>query len=191
EVLMSTQPVVRRWTYDEFARLPNDGNRYEVIGGEVFMTPAAPTPFHQEITGRLSDLLRPFVKQHGLGRALSGPIDILFGEGDYLEPDFIFVRQERVGLFTKRGFEGAPDLVIEIISTGTMARDRGLKRQRYALFGVAEYWVIDPKAKRVEIHRNTDDPGRQTEIATGEFTWQPVPGGPELKLNVVDLLSDF
>ena len=188
--MSTTQPAVRRWTYDEFARLPADGNRYEVIGGELFVTPA-PTPLHQEITGRLSDLLRPFVRQHRLGRALSGPIDILFAEGDYLEPDFIFVRQDRVGLFTKRGFEGAPDLVIEIVSTGTMARDRGLKRQRYAQFGVAEYWVLDPRAKRVEIYRTTDDPGRQTEIATGEFTWQPIPGGPTLTLNVPELLSDF
>jgi Uma2 family endonuclease len=187
---MSTQPAVRRWTYDEFARLPNDGNRYEIIGGELYVTPA-PTPLHQEITGRLSDLLRPFVRRHRLGRALSGPIDILFAEGDYLEPDFIFVRQDRVGLFTKRGFEGAPDLVIEILSTGTMARDRGVKRQRYVQFGVAEYWVLDPRAKRVEIYRDTDDPGRQTEIVTGELTWQPIPDGPTLTLNVPELLSDF
>jgi len=186
---MSTQPAVRRWTYDEFARLPSDGNRYEVIGGKVYVTPA-PTPFHQEITGRLSDLLRPFVKQHGLGRALAGPIDVLFAEGDYLEPDFIFVRQERIGLFTRRGFEGPPDLVIEIAS-GTMARDRGIKRQRYAQFGVPEYWLLDPRAKRLEIYRTTDDPGRQTQIVTGDYHWQPVSDGPSLEIDVAELLSDF
>ncbi len=187
---MSTQPAVRRWTYEEFARLPNDGNRYEVIGGELFVS-ASPRPIHQEITGRLSDLLRPFVRQHRLGRALPGPIDVLFAEGDYLAPDFVFVRHDRLGIITDRGVEEAPDLVIEIVSTGTMSRDRGIKRQRYALFGVAEYWVIDWNRKRIEIHRKTEDKARQTEIATATLTWEPVPGGPVLEIDVPELLDDF
>ena len=187
---MSVQPAARRWTYAEFARLPDDGNRYEIIGGDLFVTPA-PRPLHQEITGRLGDLLRPFVREHGLGRALAGPIDVLFAEGDYLEPDFIFVRQDRIGIFTERGLEGPPDLVVEIISSSTMARDRGIKRQRYAHYGVAEYWVLDARAKRIEIYRNSDEHGPQAEIATGEFTWRPVPGGPALTLNASMLLSEF
>jgi Uma2 family endonuclease len=187
---MSTQPVVRRWTYDEFARLPDDGNRYEVIAGELYVSPA-PRPLHQEIVGRLGELLRPFVRAHRLGRALPGPIDVLFGEGDYLEPDFVFVRSERTHLVSDRGVEGAPDLVVEIVSPGTTRRDRGVKRKRYAQFGVAEYWILDPKAKRVEIHRSTEDPARQTEIATGTLVWQPVVGGPALTVDVAALLSDW
>lgn len=187
---MSTHPAARRWTYAEFARLPDDGNRYEVIGGELHVTPA-PRPLHQEIVARLSDLLRPFVREHRLGRALPGPVDVLFAEGDYLAPDFVFVRQERLSVFTERGLEGAPDLVVEIVSPGTGRLDRGRKRERYAHFAVLEYWVLDPKAKRVEIHRTTDDAGRKTEIATGEFVWQPVAGGPELTVSVPELLRDW
>ena len=121
---MSTQPAVRRWTYEEFARLPDDGNRYEVIGGELHVS-ASPRPIHQEISARISDLLRPFVKQHDLGRALPGPIDILFGEGDFLAPDHVFVRQDRIEIVSSRGVEGAPDLVVEIVSSGTKSREIG------------------------------------------------------------------
>jgi Uma2 family endonuclease len=187
---MSTQPVARRWTYEEFARLPNDGNRYEVIGGELFVTPS-PRPIHQEITGRISDLLRPFVRQHALGRALPGPIDVLFAEGDYLSPDFVFVRRDRSGIITERGVEGPPDLVIEIVSTSTGARDRGIKRQRYAAFGVPEYWIVDWSRKRVEVHRTTEDKARETEIVTGTLTWEPTEGGPVLSISVPELLADF
>jgi Uma2 family endonuclease len=77
------------------------------------------------------------------------------------------------------------------VSTGTMARDRGIKRQRYAEFGVAEYWILDWSRQRAEIHRTVGDPARQTEIATGEFTWQPIPGGPVLTLDIAELLREF
>ena len=187
---MSSHAPARRWTYEEFARLPDDGNRHEIIAGELCVTPA-PRPVHQEIAGRLTELLRPFVKAHRLGRALPGPIDVLFAEGDYLEPDYVFIRSDRTHLISDRGIEGAPDLVVEIVSPGTTRRDRGLKRQRYAHFGVAEYWILDPRTKRVEIHRSTDDPARQTEIASGTFDWQPVPGGPTLTVDVAELLRDW
>ena len=187
---MSTQPAVRRWTYDEFARLPNDGNRYEVIGGELYVT-ASPYPIHQEVTGRLSDLLRPLVARHRLGRAIPGPIDVLFGEGDYLAPDYVFVRRDRVATISRRGVEGPPDLVVEILSSSTMQRDRGIKRQRYAHFGVPEYWILDWNRKRVEINRNNDANTFDVQIVAESFDWQPVPGGPVLTINVPDLLRDF
>ncbi|HET7462032.1 MAG TPA: Uma2 family endonuclease [Longimicrobium sp.] len=187
---MPTQPAVRRWTYDEFARLPDDGNRYEVIGGELYVS-ASPRPIHQEISARISDLVRPFVKQNGLGRALPGPIDIVFGEGDFLAPDYVFVRHDRTGIISERGVEGAPDLVVEIVSRGTKSRDRGIKRRRYAAFGVPEYWIVDWDRKHVEIYRDTDDKARQTEIATDSFDWEPVAGGPVLTIDVAELLGDF
>src|ERR1041384_2899629 len=114
---MSTQPAVRRWTYDEFARLPNDGNRYEVIGGELFVTPA-PTPRHQKVLTRLITALDPFAEAHGLGEVFA-PIDVLFGEGEYLEPDLVFVSRDRMGIVSDRAAEAAPDLVVEILSPTT------------------------------------------------------------------------
>lgn len=185
---MSTQSAVLRWTYDEFARLPNDGNRYEVIGGELYVTPS-PTRLHQKIVTNIGFELEGFVRAHDLGEVYVGPYDVLFEEGDYLAPDLIFVRRDRLGILRERGAEGPPDLVVEVLSEKTAARDRKLKRERYAHFGVAEYWIVDPVACRIEIHRITDDPARRTQIVTDSFEWAPSPGGPVLTLKVADLIG--
>lgn len=186
---MQTQPAVRRWTYDEFARLPDDGNRYEVIGGELFVTPA-PKPIHAKVATRISRLLEDFIEEHALGEVFGHAIDILFGEGDYLEPDILFVRQDRMGIVTDRGVEAAPDLVVEVLSPATASRDRRLKRDRYAFFGVPEYWLVDPTARRFEIYR-LDEGRLNVQIATETFDWQPVEGGPVLTLDVRRLLRDM
>jgi Uma2 family endonuclease len=185
---MSTQPAVRRWTYDEFVRLPNDGNRYEIIGGELYVTPS-PTLMHQKTVTRLVAALVPFVEANGLGELYVGPVDILFAEGDYLTPDLVFVRADRTAILKERGVEGAPDLVVEVLSPSTAGRDRTLKRERYAAFGVAEYWVVDAGRRRIEIYRVTDDASRQREVATDSFVWQPTPDGPALTVNVAQLLG--
>ncbi|HEU4561385.1 MAG TPA: Uma2 family endonuclease [Longimicrobium sp.] len=184
---MSTQPAVRRWTYEEFARLPNDGNRYEVIGGELFVTPA-PTLPHQKTVTNIAYELEGYVRAHGLGEVYVGPVDILFSQDDYLAPDLIFVRHDRTHILRKRGVEGPPDLVVEVLSEKTAARDRKLKRERYAHFGVPEYWIVDPVARRIEVHRTTADQARRTQIVTESFAWEPITGGPVLTLSVADLI---
>jgi Uma2 family endonuclease len=186
---MSTQPAVGRWTYEEFARLPNDGNRYEVIGGELFVTPA-PTPLHQKVLTRLITALDSFSEAHGLGEVFA-PIDVLFGEGDYLEPDLVFVTRDRMGIVSDRAAEAAPDLVVEVLSPTTAMRDRGIKRERYARFGVAEYWIVDTKRRSIERYRLQDDADRPSDVATEHLEWQPVAGGPVLMLDVAALLRDF
>jgi Uma2 family endonuclease len=185
---MSSHAAVHRWTYDEFARLPDDGNRYEVIGGELYVSPA-PQPLHQEIAARLFELLRPFARTNGLGRVLHGPIDVLFGEGDYLEPDLVFIRRGRRGVYTKRGLESAPDLIVEVISPTTGLRDRGVKRERYAHFGVPEYWIVDPSAERIEVYRPESE--TPAVLARDVLEWQPVPRGPKLAIDLVELFSDL
>ncbi|MFL5382268.1 MAG: Uma2 family endonuclease [Longimicrobiaceae bacterium] len=187
---MSTQPVVRRWTYDEFARLPNDGNRYEIIGGELYVTPA-PRPLHAKVATRISRVLEEFVETHQLGEVFGQPIDVLFGEGDYLEPDLVFVRRERIGAISDRGVEEAPDLVVEVLSSTTAMRDRGIKRERYGHFGVSEYWIVDPTAKWIEVYRRDAGWESPVIVATESFDWVPVSGGPTLTLNVPHLLHDF
>ncbi len=140
-----------RWTYAEFARLPSEGGtRHEIIAGELFVTPA-PTPRHQRMVGKLTTLLTSFVDDHALGVVLPGPIDVLFAEGDYLEPDLVFVASHRQAVLTDRGVEGPPDLVVEVLSPSTRARDRGLKLERYRHFGVAEYWIVDPDGRTVDV----------------------------------------
>jgi Uma2 family endonuclease len=186
---MATQSIARSWTYEEFAALPDGGNRYEIIGGELFVTPA-PRALHQKIAARIGTVLEGFTQEHQLGEVF-GPLDVLFGEGDYLAPDLIFVRKDRIGIVKDRGAEEAPDLVVEILSPTTATRDRGLKRERYAHFGVPEYWVVDPESRRIEVYRPREDSKNPAEVATESFTWQPVPGGPSLTLNVPHLLRDF
>jgi Uma2 family endonuclease len=186
---MATHPARRGWSYAEFARLPDDGNRYEVLDGELCVTPS-PRPAHQDVVGALTERLRPFVRRNGLGRVYPGPVDVLFREGDYLVPDLVFVRRDQLHLVTERGVECTPDLVVEIVSPSTALRDRTVKRERYARLGVPEYWIIDADARRVEVYRlqmDADEP----HVVTDRLTWQPLAGGPGLEFKVNDLLADI
>jgi Uma2 family endonuclease len=180
---MATKPAIQHWTYAEYARLPDDGNRYEVVAGEVFVTPS-PHPKHQLAVGRISGLFEAFTRAHGVGQLYPGPIDVLLSESDYLVPDLVFVREERDGIISDRGLEAAPDLVIEIISPSTGARDRGLKRERYARFGVPLYWIVDVARQHVEVYRLAEDPNGGPEIVRDDLVWHPTPGGPALTLPV-------
>lgn len=185
----ASRSFAQRWSYAEFARLPDDGNRHEIIDGELHVTPA-PRPAHQSVVGELTTRLSAFVRDHGLGWILPGPVDVLFAEGDYLEPDLVFVRRERLQVVTERGIEGAPDLVVEVASPSTARADRGIKRERYARFGVPEYWVVDADSRSVEVYRMLVDP-THPEVVRDVLTWRPVPGGPELRIDVQDALKGF
>jgi Uma2 family endonuclease len=186
--MMATQSApVHGWTYEEFARLPDDGNRYEVIAGELYVTPA-PGSLHQKVSIRLAAIIEGFCEEHGVGTAFHAPYDVIFGEGDYLEPDLIFVRRDREDIIKKHGMVGPPDLVVELLSDTTARRDRGIKRERYEAYGVPEYWIIDTEAKQIEVLRLTGGVLRRAEVATDFLRWQPVPGGPVLVVDVPHLL---
>lgn len=136
---MRGDEVRARWTYAEFARLPSAGStRHEIIDHELAVMPA-PTPRHQEIVSTLATVLTEVVGARGLGKVLVGPVDVLPAEGDYLEPDVVFVREERLDILTDRGIEGAPDLVAEVVSPSTAERDRGVELDRYRMHGVPEW----------------------------------------------------
>lgn len=188
---MATQTApAHGWTYEEFARLPDDGNRYEVIAGELYVTPA-PGKVHQIVSARFGTELRVFATNlHGLGEVLYAPLDVIFADGDYLQPDIVFLRAEHEHYWTKRGIEGPPDLVVEVLSPSTARQDRVLKRERYARFGVPEYWIVDPKLRRVEVYRLQEDADRPT-IVSNQLEWRPAQGGPVLELNVQELLRDL
>lgn len=148
---MDASRTRKRWTYSEFARLPESGStRYEIIDDELVVTPA-PSLHHQRIAGRLFAKLLGFVEEHDLGEVFPAPVDVLFAEGDYMEPDIVFVRKGRADLLSDRGVEGPPDLLVEILSPSTELRDRGLKLDRYRLYDVGEYWIVDPEEGTVEV----------------------------------------
>jgi Uma2 family endonuclease len=174
-----------RWTYAEFARLPSDGRRRELIAGELHVTPA-PHPLHQRIVARLVTRLEPFVAGHALGWVFPGPIDVLFAEGDYVEPDVAFVRRDHGAIITHRGIEGPPDLIVEVLSPSTAERDRKVKRDRYAHFGVPEYWIVDPDGRSVEVHRFPPE-AESPRVMRDLLAWRPVPEGPTLVLRVAEI----
>ncbi|MEX2049011.1 MAG: Uma2 family endonuclease [Gemmatimonadota bacterium] len=179
-----------RWTYAEFARLPSEtGTRYEIIDGELVVTPS-PSVRHQRIVTDLVTLLNTFVRSNDLGQLFSGPLDVLFAEGDYLEPDVVFVGHGKAKLVSERGIEGPPDLVVEVASPSTAKRDRGIKLDRYRHFGVREYWMVDGYARTLEVW----DLARGAETArvlgeTDRLAWTPVDGGPTLEVDVGAILG--
>lgn len=177
-----------RWTYEEFAALPrHGGKRFEIIAGELVVSPS-PSTFHQIVLHNLILLLGNFVRKHELGWILPGT-DVLFAEGDYLEPDIAFIRCERREIMSKRAIESAPDMVVEILSPSTTARDRGIKRERYALYGVSEYWIVDIDAERIERFRLAVDP-ESPDVATESVTWQPIPERPALTFPMSEVFRD-
>jgi Uma2 family endonuclease len=186
---MATHPKQTGWTYSEFARLPNDGKRYEVIGGELYVTPA-PRPQHELISQRLNRALDNFVNEHSLGWVFTAPIDVLFAEGEYVEPDLTFVRRERVGIISDRGIEAAPDLIVEILSDSTATMDRGAKLRQYTQFGVPLYWIVDPGARHVEVYRLLENPA-EPRIEAELVTWTPVARGATLTIEIPPLFRGF
>ena len=186
---MEANPSRMRWTWEEFARLPSEGStRYEVIDGALAVTPA-PTSAHQRVVANLVLILGAFVRDKGLGEVLPGPIDVLFGEGDYLEPDLVFVRRDRSHLVSERGIEGPPDLVVEILSPATAHRDRGVKLERYRHFAVAEYWIVDVEARTVEVWRLGEGAVAPEILGPSRsFGWAPEAGGPTLDVPVAEVV---
>ena len=146
-------PAQEKWTYDDYALLPDDGKRYEVIRGELYMS-AAPRPLHQRVITRLAFFLEGFLEESALGTAYVAPIDVILPgkPGDPVRPDILFVRQERMEIVGETRIEGAPDLAIEALSPSNLAHDRSLKYELYAQAGVPEYWIIDPHGQTAAIH---------------------------------------
>ena len=144
-------PAQGAWTYDDYARLPDDGWRYEVIGGELHMSPA-PNAEHQSIVAALVHLLREFVRQHDLGRVLVAPIDVMLPDlASPVQPNVLLILKANLGIIRQR-VEGVPDLIIEVLSPGTARHDRYTKYHLYAEAGVREYWIIDPQAGAADIY---------------------------------------
>jgi Uma2 family endonuclease len=187
---MEAKGTRQRWTYSEFARLPSEGStRYEVIDGELVVTPA-PTSRHQRVVTDLVTLLNAFARSNDLGQVFASPLDVLLAEGDYLEPDIVFVRGDHAAMVTDRGVEGPPDLVVEVLSPSTEFRDRGVKLDRYRLHGVPEYWVVDPDERTVEVWDLRGGAGAPlVHGAAYTLRWTPSEGGPTLEVDLMEMFG--
>lgn len=141
-----------RFKAEDIWDVPDDQYRYEVIDGELFMTPA-PSWGHQRHLHKLDFRLTEWVYPHGLGEVVQGPVGVMLDEETGIQPDLIYVSRERMGIISDRGVEGPPDLVVEVLSPSTEARDRGIKMRRYAAAGVPHYWLLNLKARSLEPYR--------------------------------------
>lgn len=159
-------------TYAQYCALPDDGRRYELLEGELYMTPA-PSTQHQRIVMRLSAILFTYVQQRQLGDILPSPIDVLLSPLTVVQPDLVFVAQNRRDMITERAIEGAPDLVIEILSPTTAEHDRTRKAQIYARYGVAHYWIIAPQERQLEVYELATDVYHLVSTHTGDAHFQP------------------
>lgn len=146
---MST--TVRPLTYDDLCQTLDDGHRYEIIGGELIVSPS-PSFDHQTLSGELFALVRSFVRQLRLGRIVYAPVDMRLSEHDVIEPDLLFIRRERRDIYSSRRYvQGPPDLVVEIFTPSSRKIDPGRKFDVYAPSDVPEYWLVDPEPRRFQI----------------------------------------
>jgi Uma2 family endonuclease len=146
---MATE-VIPKVTFEEFRQFPVDGKRYELLRGEVHVTPA-PATRHQFIVQNLAMGLGSHVIKTNLGEVLTAPLDVRLSEDAALQPDPIFVSNARAGMIQEDWIAGAPDLVVEVSSPSTAAYDRARKHPIYAESGVPEFWLIDSQAKTVKV----------------------------------------
>jgi Uma2 family endonuclease len=151
----TSSPV--RLTYADLRRLPDDGMRHELIDGEHYVTPA-PRPKHQRVSFRISFQVGMYLEEHPMGRMYYAPLDVFLTDFDCVEPDLLYVSREREQRqMTEDYLEGAPDLVVEILSPSTKRFDHGVKHRLYERFGVSEYWIVDPEKESVRVYRQEDD----------------------------------
>lgn len=138
-------------TYEDYVDLPDDGRRYEILDGELEVSPA-PTPRHQGVSGNLFFILHGHVQERELGRVYHAPIDVILARTTVVQPDLTYIAKSREPIITERAIEGPPDLVIEILSSSSVRRDRGKKVTLYARFGIRHYWVVDPRARLLDFY---------------------------------------
>jgi len=180
---MPAQPT--EWTVEMVRALPDDGNRYEVIDGELFVTPT-PSVAHQRAVLELALLIAPYVRAHQIGEALISPADVIvYGPRKFVQPD-LFVVPLVNGLPMRAWSEvGRLLLAVEVLSPTTRHADRGRKRTLYREKAVPEYWIVDADARTVERFRPDDSPA---EILVDSLQWQPDRDAPPL---IIDLLAYF
>ena len=141
--------TTRRLTYQDYVKLEGD-ERYELLDGELILV-ASPNRDHQTVVMELGFQMRAFVKENDLGWVYVAPFDVLFTDTDVVQPDIMFISREREHILTPANVQGAPDLIVEILSPSSSTKDWRNKRELYASHGVREYWIADPANRLVSI----------------------------------------
>ena len=143
-------PEQGKWTYADYAAIPADGRRYEIVEGVLYMSPS-PIEAHQQVCMNISGFLWHFLRSTELGVVYPAPFDVELSPGTVVQPDVLVVLERRREIITPTRIVGAPDLVVEVASPGTQTHDRSRKLSAYAEGGVPECWLADPDAETVEL----------------------------------------
>lgn len=151
----------KEWTVEDYLQL-EEGLLAQLINGDLIMSPA-PTPKHQRVLRELYDCLKELDLK---GELFFSPIDLYVDAKNVLQPDLVFIADMQKEIITSRGIEGAPDLVIEVLSPSNSFIDRNTKKRKYLEFGVKEYWIVDPGNQTLEIY--TDDLDKPLLYLAGE-----------------------
>ncbi|MFN0181748.1 MAG: Uma2 family endonuclease [Gemmatimonadales bacterium] len=168
---MAMPELARRWTREEVLALPDDGNRYELVDGELLVSPR-PRALHQLAVSAMYDRLKPYVQAYRLGTVLFSPADLDLRSGQLLQPD-LFVLATTTGRPLREWTDaGIPPLVVEVLSPSTARFDRVTKRRRYQRSGIPTYWIVDVDARLVEAWSPADSSPR---IVDEILAWQPNP----------------
>ena len=179
---MATE-LKRKLDYDDYVRLPDDGKRYEILDGELYVSPA-PSPLHQRVSKRLQRKIEDHFEARGLGEVFNAPIDMILGRHDVAQPDLLVVTNP--GQISGRGIEGAPLLVVEVLSPSTRRHDREVKMRRYAALGIPHYWIVDPEGHWIACYRLEAGTYRHLLTAEGD-TQLALPDWPEVVIALGDL----
>jgi len=179
-----TVPAALRFTYEDYLLLPED-RRYEIIDGDLFMTPA-PTPYHQLVSKRIEWLLEKHVRENRSGEMLHAPCDVVLSATDVVQPDILFIAADRLAIIGEKYISQAPDLVVEVLSPSTAERDQVLKTKAYARFGVRELWIAAPEGRTIEVFVNAGERFRREALfGMGDVLRSPLLPGLEIPLDSV------
>ena len=163
-------PRQGEWTYDAYAALPDDGQRYEIIDGVLFYMAPAPTPQHQRVGFRIAKRLSKYIEETDQGEVFIAPLDVELAPKIVVQPDvFILLKANSAKIMAKR-IQGVPDLVVEVSSPGTVGHDRSAKQKAYERAGVHEYWFVDPLAHTIEILVLKEKTYTSLGVFSGELT---------------------
>lgn len=179
----STQTKKKKYTYQDYLNTP-DEERWQLINGELFRTPS-PNTCHQSISRNLEYELETHVRRTGCGKVFDAPFDVVLDQENVVQPDVLFVAADRKDIITPGNIQGAPDLVVEILSQSSAYHDLVTKKKLYAAAGVKEYWLLDPMEKQLEVLvLETGKGSFRSEAVYGKTDTLQSPLLPELRIKL-------
>ncbi|MGI8475832.1 MAG: Uma2 family endonuclease [Thermomicrobiales bacterium] len=177
--------TIKPLTVEELEQIPNDGNRYEIVGGELYMS-AAPDRRHQEALSELNEVFQAAARHAKSGKVFFAPVDVRFANDTQVQPDLIYIRTERLSIYRGHVVFGPPDVVAEMLSPSSRVADQTVKFRLFESGGVLEYWLGDPERRELRLYVLRG--GRYEEIAAeaGRLRSTVIPG---LEVDVAGLFA--